>query len=75
MFKQFKLLTREPGDTVSAITHETRGNVDVSTAHPQQAGIDSAVENIKKTVGNKGLNRDSLDEVLQELVGLASHTD
>ena len=47
----------------------------MSTAHPHQAGIDTAIGNIKKTVGNKGLNRDSLDEVLQELVGLAAHTD
>lgn len=74
MFKQFKLLAFTPGDTVSAITHETRGNNDVSTEHPQQAGIDSAVENIKKTVGNKGLNRDSLQIVLDELVALAGNT-
>lgn len=46
----------------------------MSTAHPQQAGIDSAVENIKKTVGNKGLNRDSLQSVLDELVALAGNT-
>lgn len=46
----------------------------MSTAHPQQAGIDSAVENIKKTVGNKGLNRDSLQYVLDELVALAGNT-
>ncbi|MFD4836254.1 hypothetical protein ACFWP0_02025 [Achromobacter sp. NPDC058515] len=47
----------------------------MSTAHPHQAGIDSAVGNIKKTVGNKGLNRDSLQEVLNELVALAGRTD
>ncbi len=47
----------------------------MSTAHPHQAGIESAIGNIKKTVGNKGLNRDSLDDVLKELVGLAAHTD
>lgn len=46
----------------------------MSTAHPQQAGINSAVENIKKTVGNKGLNRDSLQSVLDELVALAGNT-
>ena len=47
----------------------------MSTTHPQQQGIDSAIGNIKNTVGNKGLNRDSLKAVLDELIGLASHTD
>jgi predicted metal-dependent enzyme (double-stranded beta helix superfamily) len=75
MLRQFKLLAQGPSDTLSAITHETRGKTKVSTAHPHQAGIDSAIGNIKKTVGNKGLNRDSLNDVLQELVGLAAHTD
>lgn len=46
----------------------------MSTAHPHQAGIDSTVENIKKTVGNKGLNRDSLQSVLDDLVALAGNT-
>jgi predicted metal-dependent enzyme (double-stranded beta helix superfamily) len=75
MLKQFKLLARHHGDTLNPITRETRGKIIVSTVHPHQAGIDTAIGNIKKTVGNKGLNRDSLDEVLQELVGLAAHTD
>ena len=47
----------------------------MSNPHPHQAGIDGAIGNIKKTVGNKGLNRDSLKLVLDELVGLAAHTD
>jgi len=51
------------------------GKIKVSNPHPYQAGIDGAIGNIKKTVGNKGLNRDSLKTVLDELVGLAAHTD
>lgn len=47
----------------------------MSTTHPQQLGIDSAIGNIKNTLGNKGLNRDSLKVVLDELIGLAGHTD
>ncbi|MEN4917176.1 cysteine dioxygenase family protein [Achromobacter spanius] len=46
----------------------------MTSAHPHQTGIDAAVGNIKKTVGNKGLNRDSLEAVLAELVALAGNT-
>jgi len=75
MLRQFKLLVPVPGDTVIPIAHAPRGKGKVNNAHPNQAGIEAAIENIKKTVGNKGLNRDSLDAVLQELIGLAAHTD
>ncbi|MCV6901708.1 MAG: cysteine dioxygenase family protein [Achromobacter xylosoxidans] len=37
--------------------------------------MDTAIGNIKNTLGNKGLNRDSLKVVLDELIGLAGHTD
>lgn len=47
----------------------------MSRAHPHQDGIDHAVGNIKETVRNKGLNRDSLQSVLDELVSLAGHPD
>lgn len=63
------------GDTVTEITHETRGKVTVGNAHPHQQGIDSTVGNIKNTLGNKGLNRDSLKAVLDDLIQLAGHTD
>lgn len=47
----------------------------MGNAHPHQQGIDSTVGNIKNTLGNKGLNRDSLKAVLDDLIQLAGHTD
>lgn len=44
----------------------------MSSAHPHQAEISDQIESIKKVLENQGLNRESLDEVLQRLVALAS---
>ncbi|OZI28269.1 hypothetical protein CEG14_25515 [Bordetella genomosp. 1] len=46
----------------------------MSREHPQQQAISQAIGNIKNTVDNKGLNRDSLAQVLDQLVALAGQT-
>ncbi len=43
----------------------------MNRTHPQAANIAQAVESIKKTVETKGLDRNSLDEVLQAVIALA----
>ncbi|ARP80693.1 hypothetical protein CAL12_07470 [Bordetella genomosp. 8] len=43
--------------------------------HPHNKDISAAIENIKDTVQTQGLSRDSLDDVLRTVVGLASHAD
>ncbi|MDQ2137215.1 hypothetical protein RBI14_03455 [Alcaligenaceae bacterium B3P038] len=47
----------------------------MSTAHPHQVEISTAIESIRETIGTEGLNRESLDQVLQHLIGLAGHKD
>ncbi len=64
----------EPGDTLNPITTDDRENQSEQSASSSSRHR-RAIGNIKKTVGNKGLNRDSLKLVLDELVGLAAHTD
>ena len=47
----------------------------MSTAHPHHVEISTAIESIRETIGTDGLNRESLDQVLQQLIGLAGHKD
>lgn len=47
----------------------------MSNQNPHQADISAAIQNIKDTVTNRGLNRQSLDQVLDTVIGLASHAD
>jgi predicted metal-dependent enzyme (double-stranded beta helix superfamily) len=47
----------------------------MSTAHPHQVEITATIENIRETIQTDGLNRESLDHVLQHLIGLAGHKD
>jgi len=47
----------------------------MSTAHPHQEEISTAIESIRETIQTDGLNRESLDHVLQHLIGLAGHKD
>ncbi|MDQ2148839.1 hypothetical protein RBI13_13010 [Alcaligenaceae bacterium A4P071] len=46
----------------------------MSTTHPHQVEISTVIEGMKKTLNTAGLNRESLDRVLQDLIGLAGHT-
>jgi predicted metal-dependent enzyme (double-stranded beta helix superfamily) len=47
----------------------------MGSPHPHDSDIALAIENIKDTVRTQGLNRDSLDDVLRTVIGLASHAD
>jgi len=47
----------------------------MTATHPHWDHIEKSLENIKKTIGNQALSRDRLAQVLQEVIGLASHAD
>src|SRR5690606_24740121 len=47
----------------------------MTATHPHWDHIERSLENIKKTIGNQALSRDRLAQVLQEVIGLASHAD
>lgn len=47
----------------------------MGTTNPHNREIAETIESIKETVETKGLTRDSLDQVLQQLIGIAQNTD
>jgi len=47
----------------------------MSTIHPHRVEISTAIESMKQTLNSAGLNRESLDLVLQQLIELAGHTE
>jgi predicted metal-dependent enzyme (double-stranded beta helix superfamily) len=47
----------------------------MASEHPQQAAIGQAIDSMKASLNARGLSRQSLQGVLDTLIGLASHRD